>query len=156
MNTKRCFFIGHRDTSEDIIPSLENSIEHHIKNLGVTEFIVGHYGSFDKIVAKTLIKAKQQYPHIHLTLLLPYHPAEKKTRIPKDFDSTYYPDGMETVPYKAAIIRANRYAIDHSDYLIAYVWHAASNSREILEYAYSREKRGLIQVTLLSPNNFTE
>ena len=149
MSTKRCFFIGHRDTSADIIPTLEIAIEDHIVNLGVTEFIVGHYGAFDKFVSNILIKAKTKHPHISLILLLPYHPTERKIALPKGFDGTWYPDGMETVPRKAAIIIANRCAIDHADYLIAHVWHTASNSRDILDYAYTRESKGFIRVTLL-------
>ena len=35
------------------------------------------------------------------------------------FDSTFYPPGMESVPRKVAIVRANRYVVDHVDYLIA-------------------------------------
>ena len=39
--------------------------------------------------------------------------------------------------------------VDHSDFLIAYTWHPASNSRELVEYARKREQRGLIHVTML-------
>ena len=54
---------------------------------------------------------------------------------------------MESVPRKVAIVRANRYVVDHVDYLIAYAWHPASNARELLEYAKRREKRDLISIT---------
>ena len=149
MSKKRCFFIGHRDTSEAIIPILKDAIEHHIINLGVSEFVVGHDGSFDKIVAKTLLATKDRYPEIKLTLLIPYHPAERPVRLPNGFDDSLYPDGMEAVPRKTSIIRANRYAVEHSDYLIAYVGHTASNSKDILEYAYKLERKGSLTVTLL-------
>lgn len=36
------------------------------------------------------------------------------------------------------------------DWLIAYVYHGASNSRNILEYAEHREKKGLIHVMNLA------
>ena len=36
--------------------------------------------------------------------------------------------------------------IDECDYLLAFVWHPASNAREFLEYARRREKKGLIYV----------
>ena len=39
--------------------------------------------------------------------------------------------------------------VEHSDYLIAYAWHPASNARDLVEYAKKCEKRGLIQVTEL-------
>ena len=40
--------------------------------------------------------------------------------------------------------------VQNSEYLIAYVAHQSQGSRELLEYALKRQKRGLIQVTNLS------
>src|SRR5699024_5913754 len=54
-----------------------------------------------------------------------------------------YPPGMESVPRKVAIVRANRYMVDHTDFLIAYAWHPASNAKNLLEYARKREGKGL-------------
>ena len=147
---KSCFFIGHREASQDIVPALEEAIEKHIVEYGVTEFIVGNYGGFDHLAASAVIHAKQRYPQITLALLLPYHPAERPVEKPDGFDNTYYPEGMEKVPRKRAIVRANRYVVDHVDYLIAYVWHTASNARDLVEYAQRRELRGKIVVTMLS------
>lgn len=149
MNNKSCFFIGHREASTEILPALESAIEQHISEYGVTEFIVGGYGGFDRLAASAVIRAKRQYPQITLVLLLPYHPAERPIEKPKGFDSTYYPPDMEKVPRRLAIVRANRYVVDHVDYLIAYAWHSASNARELAEYAQKRERKGLITVTML-------
>ena len=44
MGGKSCFFIGHREASEEIYPVLYAAVEQHIVEYGVTEFIVGHYG----------------------------------------------------------------------------------------------------------------
>ena len=38
MSKKRCFFIGHRETSEEIYPALYEAVEKHITEYGVTEF----------------------------------------------------------------------------------------------------------------------
>lgn len=148
MHGKRCFFIGHREAAKEILPALERAIEQHI-SYGVTEFIAGHYGGFDALAAQAVMRAKQQHPQITLVLLLPYHPAE---RLPDDtagFDSTFYPPDMEKVPRRLSIVRANRYMVDHADYLIAYARHPASNARALAEYAQKREKQGLITVTML-------
>ena len=115
----------------------------------VTEFIVGNYGGFDRMVAKTVIAAKERHPQITLSMLTPYHPAERPIELPCGFDNSFYPPGMENVPHRFAIVRANRYVVDHVDYLIAYVWHPASKSRELLEYAQKRERRNQISVTVL-------
>ena len=137
MGRKSCFFIGHREASEEIYPVLYAAVEQHIVEYGVTEFFVGHYGGFDRLAA----------------LLLPYHPAERPISTPDGFDSTFYPPGMESVPRKIAIVRANRYVVDHVDYLIAYAWHPASNARELVEYARRREKNGSLIITLIKSYN---
>ena len=41
MPNSRCFLIGHRDTSTDILPSLTAEIERHIREQSITEFVVG-------------------------------------------------------------------------------------------------------------------
>lgn len=61
---------------------------------------------------------------------------------------TYYPPNMERVPRRVAIVRANRYMVDHVDYLIAYAWHPASNARELVEYAKANVK--ILRVTEIS------
>ena len=132
---KICFFIGHREASSEILPALTEAIEQHITEYGVTEFIVGHYGGFDRMAAKAVIAAKERHPGITLSMLIPYHPAERPVNPPLGFDHTFYPPGMEKVPRKFAIVRANRYMVDHADYLIAYAWHPASNARDLAEYA---------------------
>lgn len=150
MQGKSCFFIGHREASESLRPQLTQAIERCITEYGVTGFVVGKYGNFDHLAAQALIGAKKLHPEISIQLLVPYHPADRPVKAPSGFDGIYYPDGMESVPKKLAIVRANRYMVDHSDCLIAYVWHPASNARELLEYAQKREKRGQIHVINLA------
>ena len=55
---KSCFFIGHREASEEIFSALAEAVEHHIVDYGVTEFIVGNYGGFDRMAARAVISAK--------------------------------------------------------------------------------------------------
>ena len=71
-------------------------------------------------------------------MLLPYHPSERKIKLPEGFDGSWYPPEMETVPRRVAIVRANQCAVDHAGYLIVYVRHPASNARELVEYARKR------------------
>lgn len=147
---KSYFFIGHREASIEVLPALTKAVERHIVDFGVTEFIVGNYGGFDRMAAKAVIAAKEQHPEITLSMLIPYHPAERPVELPHGFDNTFYPPGMEKVPRRFAIVRANRYMINHVDYLIAYAWHPASNARDLVDYARKREQSGLISVSNLS------
>lgn len=111
MDNKRCFLIVHHDAPESIYPALQREIERHITELGVTEFIVGHYGNFDRMAARALVETKQAHSEISLWLLLPYHPTEQKVEVPEGFDGSFYPEGMEKVPRRVAIVRANRYMV---------------------------------------------
>lgn len=138
MDKKRCFLIGHHDAPESIYPTLQRATERHITELGVTEFIVGHYGYFDRLAARALVAAKQSHPEISLWLLLPYHPAEQKVEVPEGFDGSFYPEGMEKVPRRLAIVKANRYVVNHVDFIIAYVNHWASNTQKLLRYASTK------------------
>ena len=147
---RTCFFIGHREANERVLPALEQAVEQLIVESGVTDFVVGHYGAFDGMAAKVIKAAKKRHPEVTLTMLLPYHPFDRPTPTPKGFDGTFYPPGMETVPKRAAIVRANRYMLEHSSYLIAHVSHPSSGSREVLEAALRRQKHGLIHVTNLA------
>lgn len=146
---KSCFFIGHREASSEVLQVLTKAIEQHIVDYGVTEFFVGNYGGFDHMAAKAVIAAKERHPQITLSMLLPYHPAERPVALPPGFDNSFFPPGVEKTPRRFAIVRANRYMVEHVDYLIAYAWHPASNARNLMEYARKREQNNLIQVTAL-------
>ena len=116
----------------------------------VKDFYVGHYGRFDGMAAKAVITAKLQYPEIKLIMLLPYHPFEQPIPTPKGFYGTLYPDGMEKVPKRFAIVRANQDMVKNSTHLIAYVKHFMGGSGRLLEYAQKREKKKLLSITNLA------
>ena len=144
-----CFFIGHREASDELLPALTKAVERHITEYGVASIMVGRYGNFDKLAARAVIDAKKRHRSVTLTLLLPYHPFDRPIPTPEGFDGTFYPPGMETVPKRIAIVRANRYMVENSSHLIAYAWHPASNALELVEYAQRMGHRGLLHVTVL-------
>lgn len=144
---KSCFFIGHREANESVLPRLELEIERLITEENVRYFYVGGYGGFDQISAAAVKRAKQKHPDIVLMLMLPYHPAERPIEKPPGYDGTYYPEGLEKTPRPFAIVKANQLMVDSCEWLICFVRHGASNSRKLLEYAQRREKKGLIQIT---------
>ena len=146
---KTCFFIGHRDAPEAVKKELAEEVERHIVEYGVTDFVVGGYGKFDAMAENAVLDAKKRRPEVALHRLLPYYRPDRPVELPEGYDGTLYPPGMEKAPKRAAIVRANHYMVDHSDFLIAYVRHFG-NTRELVEYAEKREARGLLRVTKLS------
>ena len=143
---KSCFFIGHREADERLRPRLELEIERLITDGTVRYFYVGGHGGFDRIAATAVKHAKQKHPDITLMLVLPYHPAERAVPTPDGFDGTYHPEGLENTPRRYAIVRTNQIMVDTCDWLVCYVRHGASNSRNLLEYAQHRANKGLIQI----------
>ena len=65
-------------------------------------------------------------------MLLPYHPSERAVVLPAGFDGSLYPPGMETVPRRLAIVRANEYMAKRCDLLIGYTVLQNSNSGRIM------------------------
>ena len=52
---KSCFFIGHREADERLLPILTAAIERLITEEQVLFFYVGGYGGFDSIAATAVI-----------------------------------------------------------------------------------------------------
>lgn len=145
MNGKVCFFIGHRDTPDRVYPALEQAVEQLITQ-GVTEFYVGNHGSFDSMAARGVIAAKQHHPQVRLTMLLAYHPGERPVTLPPGFDGSLYPPGMENVPRRLAIPRANHWMVKHCTHLVAYVTHPASNAGKVVEWGRRGSKKVIIDL----------
>ena len=98
-----CFFIGHRETPDRVYPTLLETIERHIAEYGVSEFVVGQYGNFDRLVIRALSQAKRAHPDITLMLMTPYYPVNRKADLPEAFDALFYPPDLETVPKRLGI-----------------------------------------------------
>ena len=150
MDRKTCFFIGHRNAPESIRPKLLEAIERHITDYGVTEFVVGHYGQFDSMAAAAVRMLKKKHPDISLVLLLPYYPPTNAEQLLQGYDSSFFPPGMEQVPRPFAIVKANEYMIRNSEFLICYNTGAIGNTRQLVELATARERKGLIRIENLA------
>ena len=131
---KTCFFIGHRDAPESIYDRLVQAVERHISEYGVTDFVVGRYGNFDRLAARAVVEAKQHHSEVTLTLLMPYYRTDADP-LPDGFNGSLFPDGLEAVPKRAAILRANQYMIHHCNYLIAYDSGYIGNTRKLVAEA---------------------
>lgn len=142
---KRCFMFGHRDTPAGLLPEIERAVERHYREYGVREFIVGQYGTFDRLAAQAVRSVRQKYADIRLILLLPYHPAERSVMNAESYDATLYLDGMEHVPKRLAIVQANKKMVEQADSVICHVEHVG-NTRRLLEMAKRRKDQGLAVV----------
>lgn len=134
MKEKMCFLFGNSSAPETCKAALKAAIEELILTHHIHTFVVGEYGNFDRFAISALRQMKTTYPHIQLLLLIPYHPFIREYEVPPGFDRTYYPYGMENVPPRFAIPRANEQMIQNCSSIICYVKYVG-NSRNLLEKA---------------------
>ena len=132
---KTVVFIGHNECYGMSESELENVIENCIKN-GVTQFLSGGQGGFDRICAGTVFKLKEKYPHIKNVLVIPYITFNVFNK--ELFDEIIYPEGFEKYHYKAAIPQRNKYMINNADTAICYIRHSWGNASKTYELAKKR------------------
>ena len=111
-----CTFFGHRDCDEEIYESIKSTIALLIQNEGVTRFLVGNNGGFDRLVLRALQECKKIFPHIDYCVVLAYMPHNKNFDYP-----TVFPEELANKPKRYAIPYRNKYMIGNSDFVIAYV-----------------------------------
>ena len=148
-----CFFIGHRTAPPDLLPRLIDAVERHAADYGVTEFVVGSHGDFDRLAAQAVREVKKRRPGVTLTRLLAYYRPDRPEALPPGCDGFLYPDGLETTPARFAIPSANRWMVRHCEYLIAYDRGYPGNTRAIVKLARRRESDGLMRVENLGEEN---
>lgn len=115
-----CSFFGHRNAPHGLEPELIGCIKKLIMENNAKVFYVGTQGEFDRIVWNTLSILKNKYPHINCYKVLAYLPTNKEY----GGEDTIYPEGLETVPRKLAIIKRNEWMINNSDMIVSYVRHS--------------------------------
>ncbi len=139
IQNKTCCFFGHRDAPKEIIPILKEEIENIIVNKNVSIFYLGGYGNFDLFAANILKKLKKDYPFIKLIYVTAYLSTleNNKTQL-SAFDETLYPYGLELKPKKFAIYYRNRYIVENSNYMIAYVCRSFGGAYTALKYGKNK------------------
>lgn len=135
-----CSFFGHKDAPSNIYPTLVETINELITNHDIDSFLVGNQGSFDSMVLRALRQLKQEHPHISYNVVLAYMPTEKQEYDPYEFGETMIPEGLETVHPRYAISWRNKWMVNESEYVVAYVKHSWGGAAKYLELAQKKDK----------------
>ncbi len=133
-------FFGHRDCSEAIRPQLQQILEDLIAE-GADSFYVGNQGRFDGMAISLLSKLKTAYPQIEYAVVLAYPPGTVKAETIDPKHPTIFPENLERVPRRFAISHRNRWMIDASDCVVAYVAHSWGGAAQFAELAEKKDKR---------------
>lgn len=140
-----CTFFGHYHLSREIKPILKEIIRKLILEYDVTEFYLGDKGAFDSIATECVVELTKEYTHIKYSIMLAYMPG-KKDPFAKYPENTVYPEGLEKVPPKYAIIGRNKIMAEKSDYAVVYIYHLGG-AASATEYA---DKKGVKIINIAS------
>ena len=104
-------------------------------------FYLGGYGSFDNFAYRCCKEYKKAHPSASLVFVTPYldESYNKNHFISRDYDAVVYPP-IEDIPKKYAVIHRNRYMVEISDVIIAYVNHKFGGAYKAYSYAVKQNK----------------
>ena len=108
-----------------------------IEQENATDFYVGNNGIFDSMVCRQLEDLSKIYD-IKCSVVLAYLPDSQSEY--NDFIKTIYPEGIEMVPKRYAIIWRNKWMLKQADTVITYVTHPSSGAWEFEMLAMKKGK----------------
>ena len=148
--SKVACFSGHRKLPEDCT-ELRSNLEKAIITLieqGVVFFGNGGAVGFDALAAATVLRLKEDYPHIRLIMVLPCPPEQQSSRWNDEQKKLYYEilDRADKVRIlspqytSSCMLDRNRHMVDNSAYLICYLREHSGGTFYTVGYA---EQQGI-------------
>lgn len=145
-------FLGNREVFDEnkILNAILDQLEDFLQPWNTTAlperivFYCGGYGRFDGLASQAIDLLRNKYPDFKAEkyLIIPYcNPAYLKriAFLKKCYDDFIYPP-IETAPPKYVIQYRNRWIIDKSDYIIAYMQNPFGNTKKLIAYARAHRK----------------
>lgn len=143
----RCCFAGHRFAPHSLLPEVLLAVGEIVRESDSVEFYSGGMGDFDKLCEQAVREIKKGFPEkeILLSLVLPscqYVPENRYlTYLSRLYDEIFVCEASDGAHYKSMIGKRNRWMIENSDILIAYVTHDGGGACAALKYAQKRNLR---------------
>ena len=148
---KTCCFTGHRMISkaeqEQFVPKLKEELYNLVKNEGVAVFRNGGALGFDTITALLVIELKKEFPDIKLLIDAPHKNQSARW---KEFDRVVYDYILKNADritylseeyFEGCMQYRNRYMVNNSDFVIAYIKRARGGAYYTASYAESEDKK---------------
>lgn len=136
-----CTFAGHRDLFHN---GIQEAVEKIVRDLLEKDdefcFYTGGMGKFDALCEHTVRKLRKAYPgkRIRLILVEPYMKQRINTEGPwlnSRYDDIIVPESLAGIHFKAAIQYRNRWMVEHSQCMIAYVRRDHGGAYAAMAYA---------------------
>ena len=139
-----CTFFGHRDAPCEIKQKVKDAVVELITQHNVELFLVGDSGGFDRIVKSVLAELMPFYD-FEFQVVLSRIPTERRCEQYLDHSMSVVPDGIETALPRFRIDFRNKYMLNASDYVIAYIEREYGGAFKYYEMA-KRKKRTVINL----------
>lgn len=154
MNNTSCCFTGHREISREKIPHIKIRLEQEITALiekGYTDFYAGGAIGFDMLAETEVLKLRKKYTHIRLHIIAPCKNQtyrwsadniELYNKIKENADEYLCLSEAYT---KACMHERNRYMVERSSVVIAFVEKDTGGAAATVKYA-RKEGREIILI----------
>ena len=136
---RACTFFGHRQISSDIYSDLKSAVKHLIINEKVDKFYIGNQGDFDVLAKRVLDDLSDEYA-ISYNIVLAYRPTNSESEQAFDFSHTIYPEEVAASHPRYAILKRNKWMIEHSDYVISYITHDFGGAAKAIDLCRKKNK----------------
>ena len=130
-----CTFFGHKDCPETKYSNILQAIQNLIKEKKVLTFYVGTQGNYDTLVYRALCCMRADFPQIRIYRVLAYMPKDNCL-----ISDSILPEGVELVHPRYTISWRNRWMIDRSDYVIAYITRNYGGAARFVDEAKRKGK----------------
>jgi len=136
----KCTFFGHSDCDNSIKRALIDKIHYLIEVERVNEFYVGNNGFYDHLVISVLEEIEKINKDIKFYVVLYQMPSENNHFVLNSY-ATLLPDGIENVMPKFSIIYRNKWMIEKSDFVVAYVDRPQGGAARFYKLAIKKGKK---------------
>ena len=130
-----CTFFGHGDCPETKYSNILQAIQNLITEKNIITFYVGTQGNFDSLVYRALCNLRADFPQIRIYRVLAYLPKDNSL-----ISDSILLEGIELVHPRYAISWRNRWMIDRSDYVIAYITRNYGGAARFVDEAKRKGK----------------
>lgn len=154
MYHKICCFTGHRDIPPEQFQRIAGRLEETVRELtgqGVDGFWAGGALGFDTLAARTVLRLREEYPHIKLFLALPCLSQTRGWKCGQVQTYEAIKESADEVVYvsreytRGCMHQRNRYLVDHSGVCVCYLTKDTGGTAYTVEYA---RKKGLSVINL--------
>lgn len=132
-------FFGHSNFCENAeIKKRVMELLNMLSENGDIKFYLGGYGGFDEFAYRCCKEFKSTHPETEIIFVTPYITEEYQRNrlvyVKEMYDSIIYPE-IEDKPLRFAIVYRNRYIVENSDFIIAFVKYTSGGAYKAIRYA---------------------